>query len=137
CHDPATGRLDPTHPDIRHDLDNPRAPRSAVGLIAASLAARRAAGLAPFTVLCCDNLPHNGRLLAGLVRDFAALRDDALAAWIEANVAFPSTMVDRIVPALVPGDLAAAEAATGLHDAAPVSHEPFRQWVIEDAFGDL
>ena len=136
CHDPATGRLDLDHPDIRHDLQHPDQPRTAVGLIAAALQARRVAGIAPFTVLCCDNLPHNGRLLAGLVRDFAAiLAQDGLASWIEAGVAFPSTMVDRIVPAMIADDVADAAAALGLHDAAPVSHEPFRQWVIEDRFG--
>ncbi len=137
CHDPATGRLDPDHPDIRHDVQNPRSPRSAVGLIVAALRTRHAAGTPPFTVLCCDNLPHNGRLLAGLVRDFAALLGDGgLASWIEAGVAFPSTMVDRIVPALTADDLADAAASVGLYDAAPVSHEPFRQWVIEDRFGE-
>ncbi|HKM61729.1 MAG TPA: mannitol dehydrogenase family protein, partial [Acidisphaera sp.] len=134
CHDPATGRLDPNHPEIRHDLENAAAPRSAVGLIVAALAARRVAGLPPFTVLCCDNLPHNGRLVSGLVGDFAAMRDDALAQWIEANCAFPSTMVDRIVPATTDQDIAAAAEAIGLYDAAPVTHEPFRQWVIEDNF---
>ena len=133
-HDPATGQLDRSHPDISHDLDHPAAPRSAVGLIAAALQARRAAGLPPFTVLCCDNLAHNGRLLSGLVRDFAALRPGGLVNWIERNGAFPSTMVDRIVPALAPDDIEAAALATGLYDAAPVSHEPFRQWVIEDQF---
>ncbi len=132
CHNPATGRLNADHPDIISDLADPDAPRTAVGLITAALAERAA----PFVVLCCDNLPHNGRLLAGLVRDFAALRDDTLASWIEANVAFPSTMVDRIVPAATPADIDDAVALTGLSDAAPVSHEPFRQWVIEDRFGD-
>jgi fructuronate reductase len=136
CHDPATGRLEPDHPDIRHDLEHPAAPRSAIGLIVAALQHRHAAGLAPFTVLCCDNLPHNGHLVAGLARDFAALRDGALAGWIETNCAFPVTMVDRIVPAATEADIAAAAQATGLSDAAPVSHEPFRQWVIEDRFTD-
>jgi fructuronate reductase len=136
CHDPASGRLDEAHPDIRHDLVNPGTPRSAVGLIAAALDRRRIAGLAPFTALCCDNLPHNGRLLAGLVRDFASLRGGPLAAWIGAHGAFPCTMVDRIVPAATEADRSDALAATGLADAAPVSHEPFRQWVIEDRFVD-
>lgn len=136
CHDPATGRLDLAHPDIVHDLAHPNAPRSAIGLLVAALRERRFAGAAPFTVLCCDNLPHNGRLLAGLARDYAAAAiTDGLAAWIEAEVAFPSTMVDRIVPALTDVDIADAELALGLHDATPVSHEPFRQWVIEDRFG--
>lgn len=136
CHSPATGRLDAAHPDIRHDLEDAASPRSAVGVLVAALARRRAAGLAPFTVLCCDNLPHNGRLVGALVGDFAALSDDRLASWIERNGAFPSTMVDRIVPAMTDADVARAEALTGLADAAPVAHEPFRQWVVEDRFVD-
>jgi len=136
CHDPATGRLDSEHPDIRHDLAHPAAPRSAIGLIVAALRRRRGAGLGPFSVLCCDNLPNNGGLLAGLTRDFAALQDDGLAGWIERDGAFPSTMIDRIVPATTEVDIGAAAEATGLYDAAPVSHEPFRQWVIEDRFVD-
>jgi fructuronate reductase len=136
CHDPATGQLRVDHPDIRHDSANPDAPRSAVGFLAAGLRLRRTRGLAPFTVLCCDNLPGNGALLAGLVRDFAALRDDGFAGWIEATVPFPSTMVDRIVPALTEADLAAARRLTGLDDRAAVRHEPFRQWVVEDRFVD-
>ncbi|KRE14776.1 mannitol dehydrogenase [Bosea sp. Root483D1] len=134
CHDPATGKLKADHPDIVHDLANPDAPRSAVGLIVAGLAARKAAGLSPFTALCCDNLPSNGHVLAGLVRDFAALRDDRLTAWIEANGAFPSTMVDRIVPATTDADIAEVASLLGLDDAAPVIGEPFRQWAVEDIF---
>ena len=134
CHAPATGRLNFAHPDIVHDLADLAQPASAVGLIAAALAARRAAGTPAFTVLCCDNLPHNGALLAGLVLAFAARRDRALARWIEDHASFPSTMVDRIVPATTEGDIADNDAGLGLHDAAPVVHEPFRQWVIEDRF---
>jgi fructuronate reductase len=134
CHDPATGRLKQDHPDIRHDLENPRAPRSVIGLIVAALDLRKAAGLTPFTAMSCDNLPHNGKVLAGLVRDFAALRDDGLAAWIEADGAFPCTMVDRIVPATTDADIAEVETLLNIHDAAPVIGEPFRQWAIEDAF---
>ncbi len=136
CHDPASGRLDTGHPDMKHDLAHPGEPRSAVGFLAEALARRRASGLGPFTIATCDNLPGNGMLLAGLVRDFAALRGDGLAAWIERNAAFPSSMVDRIVPAEAPGDIERVERLTGLRDAAPVSHEPFRQWVIEDRFVD-
>ncbi|MXP64241.1 mannitol dehydrogenase family protein [Roseomonas sp. M0104] len=136
CHDPASGRLNRDHPDIRHDLAAPEAPRSAVGFLVEALRLRRERGLRPFTVLCCDNLPQNGRLLAGLVHDFAAVRDPGLAAWIAAEVQLPCSMVDRIVPAMVPEDLEAAARATGCQDAAPVVHEPFRQWVIEDRFVD-
>ncbi|MFM9974872.1 MAG: mannitol dehydrogenase family protein [Beijerinckiaceae bacterium] len=136
CHDPASGRLQESHPDIGHDLDHPGRPRSAIAVIVAALSRRRAAGLAPFTVLCCDNLPHNGALVRGLVADFAALRDDTLAAWITRNGAFPGTMVDRIVPASTEADTALAARLTGLLDTAPVAHEPFSQWVIEDHFVD-
>ena len=135
-HDPASGRLNADHPEIRHDLEHPEAPQSAVALITAALARRKAAGLPPFTVATCDNLPSNGVLLSGLVHEFALLRDDKLAAWIERTVPFPSSMVDRIVPAQAQGDLSLIEQLTGLHDAAPVMHEPFRQWVLEDRFVD-
>jgi len=136
CHDPATGRLKADHPDIVHDLANPATPRSAVGMLVAGLKARRDAGLGPFTALCCDNLPSNGHVLRRLVRDFAALVDDKLAAWIEANGAFPATMVDRIVPATTDADIAEVASLIGVEDAAPVIGEPFRQWAIEDVFAD-
>lgn len=135
-HDPASGHLNPEHSEIRHDLHHPDIPVSAVGLIAAALGRRMAAGLPPFTVATCDNLPSNGTLLAGLVREFASLRDEKLATWIERTVPFPSSMVDRIVPAQTPADVGLVEQLTGLHDAAPVMHEPFRQWVLEDRFVD-
>lgn len=134
CHDPATGQLNLAHPDIVHDLADPAHAASAPGLIVAALAARRAAGAPAFTLLCCDNLPHNGALLRGLTLAFARLRDAALARWIEDHASFPSTMVDRIVPATTEADIADNDVALGLHDAAPVVHEPFRQWVIEDRF---
>jgi fructuronate reductase len=134
CHDPATGRLKADHPDIVHDLANPETPRSAVGILVAGLKRRRSAGLGPFTALSCDNLPHNGGVLRGLVRDFAALSDDGLSQWIEAEGAFPATMVDRIVPATTDADIAEVAGLTGLEDAAPVIGEPFRQWAIQDVF---
>ncbi|WGH77232.1 mannitol dehydrogenase family protein [Jannaschia ovalis] len=135
CHDPATGRLNPDHPDIRHDLAAPL-PRSAPGFLTRALAARRAAGHRPFTVLSCDNLPDNGALIRGVVLELARRIDPALADWIAAEGAFPATMVDRIVPATTPEDIAAVARLTGRHDAAPVVHEPFRQWVVTDAFVD-
>jgi fructuronate reductase len=136
CHDPATGALNPAHPDIAHDLAHPDQPKSAIGLIAGALDARRLSHGRAFTVLCCDNLPHNGALVRGLVLAFAELRDPALARWIAEQGTFPSTMVDRIVPATTESDIADNDAALGLHDAAPVVHEPFRQWAIEDNFVD-
>ncbi|MCA3596120.1 MAG: mannitol dehydrogenase family protein [Methylobacterium sp.] len=134
CHLPSTGRLNLEHPDIGHDLAHPDAPRSAPGFLVAGLAKRRALGLPPFTLLSCDNLPSNGRVLRGLVLEFAAKVDPALGAWIESEAAFPCCMVDRIVPATTPADIAETAAAIGLQDASPVIGEPFRQWAIEDHF---
>lgn len=134
CHDPSTGQLDLSHPDIVHDLADRRQPVSAVGLITAALDARRGSHGQGFTVLCCDNLPHNGALLQGLVQSFAGAVDTALARWIREHATFPSTMVDRIVPATTDADIADNDGALGMHDAAPVVHEPFRQWAIEDRF---
>lgn len=133
-HDPATGRLIEDHPDVLADLRAPEAPRSAPGLLVAALAARRAAGVAPPTVLCCDNLPENGRTVRAVVTRLATLRDPGLGAWVAEHVAFPCTMVDRIVPATTDADRAATDAALGLRDAWPVTAEPFLQWVIEDRF---
>lgn len=135
CHHPATGSLNSDHPDIAHDLTQPL-PRSAIGYLTRALALRRDRGLRPFTVLTCDNLPNNGHLVRGLVLDFANRLDPALADWIKANARFPATMVDRIVPATTPETLATVQRLTGHTDAAPVQHEPFRQWVIEDDFVD-
>jgi fructuronate reductase len=134
CHEPATGRLNPEHPDIVHDRAHPEAPGSAPGFLVAALAARRAAGAAPFTVLSCDNLPENGRVARGVVTELGRLVDPELADWIAAEGAFPSTMVDRIVPATKPEDIERLAESTGVLDLSPVMHEPFRQWVVEDRF---
>lgn len=133
CHHPATGELDEAHPDIVHDLAHPGAPRSVPGFIVEALARRRVAGTAPFTLLSCDNLPANGRVLKRIVTRFAQLRAPASVSWI-GEVASPSTMVDRIVPATTDVDRAAVSAALGVEDGWPVMTEPFSQWVIEDDF---
>lgn len=133
CHNPATGVLTVDHPDIAHDLQQ-EMPRSAPGFLVRALARRRAAGVPPFTVLSCDNLPENGALVRQIVLDFAHLIDPTLAQWIGENGRFPATMVDRITPATTSADIARVTAVTGLYDSAPVLHEPFRQWVIEDNF---
>lgn len=132
CHVPATGALNPDHPDIRHDLTH-SLPRSAPGYLMRALQRRRAAGIAPFTVLSCDNLPANGQVVRAVVLDLARRIDPGLADWIAAEGRFPATMVDRIVPATTAEDIARL-AAQGIVDAAPVFHEPYGQWVIEDDF---
>ena len=134
CHDPATGALRTDHPSIVHDLGNPDAPQTAIGYLVRALERRRRDDTGPFTVMSCDNLPHNGRTVKGVVLAFARAVDPALARWIEATVPFPCTMVDRIVPATTPDDVTAVTAHLGLSDEAPVVCEPFRQWVIEDTF---
>lgn len=125
-------RLDFSHADIRHDLEQPREPRSAVGLIVEGLRLRRDRRLRPLPVMSCDNLAGNGRLLGAAVRELAAQRDPGLAAWIEAEVPFPCTMVDSITPATTPELLSRVESALGVHDAWPVQREAFVQWVIEE-----
>jgi fructuronate reductase len=134
CHTPQTGELDERHPDIVHDLENPHTPRSAAGFIVAALSCRRDLGVAPFTVLCCDNLPANGQTVRRIVRRFAALRSPELGNWIADEVAFPSTMVDRIVPETTDADRAVVSSALGMIDAWPVVTEPFTQWIVEDRF---
>src|SRR5215831_5442896 len=119
CHDPATGRLDHAHPEIAHDLAHRSTPVSTMGVLVAGLDARRATGGGPLNVICCDNLPRNGRTVAGLVDSFARAVDPGLADWIGAHVAFPCTMVDRIVPATTNADLAEAAHLLGVADAVP------------------
>lgn len=134
CHDPATGRLNKAHPDIMNDLAHPDSTRTAIGFIVRGLELRYATGIAPFTVLSCDNLPHNGALVRDLVLRFAELAEPDLVDWITKKVTFPSTMVDRIVPATTPDVLARGEALLGVRDEGLVAAEPFSQWVLEDKF---
>ncbi|PTX54206.1 mannitol 2-dehydrogenase [Litoreibacter ponti] len=131
--DPATGGFDAQHADIVHDAANPDAPRTAFGAMIAALARRRAAGHGAFTCQSCDNLQGNGAVLRQTIISLAALSDPELAAWIEAEASFPNSMVDCIVPATGPAEIALAR-GFGIDDAAPVTHENFRQWVIEDDF---
>jgi mannitol 2-dehydrogenase len=131
--DPASGGFDGGHDDMRHDAVHVAAPKTAFGAIVAALRERRAAGEAPFTLQSCDNLKGNGDVLRQTIVLLAEMSDPSLAAWINDHAAFPSAMVDCIVPATGPREIAEAR-AFGIEDAAPVTHENFRQWVIEDHF---
>ncbi|MDE0208625.1 MAG: mannitol dehydrogenase family protein [Boseongicola sp.] len=131
--DPASKGFDDGHADIQHDAANPGTPRTAFGAIIAALARRRAAGSGPFTLQSCDNLQGNGGIMRQTVLSLASLSDPDLADWIDANCSFPDSMVDCIVPATGPNELAMVR-AHGIDDAVPVTHENFRQWVIEDDF---
>jgi fructuronate reductase len=134
--DPTTGDLRSALPEIAHDLANANAPQSAIGFLAAGLHARYTQKRSGLTVLSCDNLTHNGNLVARLLAQFsdAAYRDPGFVHWIEENVRCPNAMVDRIVPATTGRDRAEAAQALGVEDAWPVATEPFTQWVIEDRF---
>lgn len=132
--DANTDDFDEAHPDIAHDAANPDTPKTVFGMIIAALRQRRDAGEKPFTVMSCDNLPENGHVAKRSVTRLAAMSDPDFAKWIAENVAFPNSMVDCITPATSPREKAAVKDRFGLIDEAPVTCEPFRQWVIEDHF---
>ncbi|HZC38059.1 MAG TPA: mannitol dehydrogenase family protein, partial [Sphingomicrobium sp.] len=128
----ADGTLDFDHVDIVHDLARPEKPRSLVGWIALALSLRRSEGLAPPTVICCDNMSSNGRKLGQAVSEFARRTDAGLARWIEGEVRFPNTMVDSITPATDEALRSLVRERTGFDDAIPVRREAYSAWVIEN-----
>lgn len=132
--DPATGELNLNAEPIRKDLANPQHPTTILGLIVHGLDQRRKLEIPPFTVMSCDNLPSNGILARKAVIGFARECDAELAAWIEREVCFPCTMVDRITPATTDADRAEIAGLIGMEDVWPVVTEEFTQWVIEDTF---
>ncbi len=132
--DPATGVFDAEHPAIRADAAAPDRPKTVFGLILAGLSARRAAGTPAFTVLSCDNVPHNGEVARNAVAGVAEATDVGLAAWVRETAAFPNGMVDRIAPATGDRERAMVRADFGVADAWPVFCEDFIQWVLEDRF---
>ena len=131
--DAATGGFDDGHPEIVADLSASE-PRTVFGLILAGLERRRSEGTPPFTVMSCDNLPHNGKVCRAAVVGLARLRDPALADWVEANVSFPNGMVDRITPATGERERRLVRDEHGVADDWPVFAEDFIQWVLEDDF---
>ncbi|SNR51519.1 mannitol dehydrogenase family protein [Puniceibacterium sediminis] len=129
-----TTGFDAEHADMTADAASPDAPKTVFGMILKALRQRRDAGLEPFTVLSCDNLPENGHVAEQTVTGLARLSDPAFADWISANIAFPNSMVDCITPATSDRERAMVMDKFGIIDAAPVVCEPFRQWVLEDTF---
>ena len=132
--DVTTGGFDAGHPEIQHDARHPGEPQTVFGVLLAALGQRRSANLAPFTVLSCDNVPHNGDVTRRTVLGLAGLVSRDLHDWIAATVAFPNAMVDCITPATSERERELVAERFGLVDASPVVCEPFRQWVIEDNF---
>lgn len=131
--DGSGGFLD-QHPDIRFDLTHPSQPRTFLGYLAEALERRRKGGAKPFTVLSCDNLQGNGSVARNALLAFADMRNPGLRQWIERNVSFPNSMVDRITPSTIDADREFISMYFGISDLSPVVSEPFRQWVIEDEF---
>lgn len=129
-----TGEFDAGNPDVVHDLQPGAAPRTTFGLVTEALSRRRARGLAPFTVMSCDNIQGNGDVARTMFTAFANLKDPELGAWMEENVPFPNSMVDRITPVTTDADREAIAGEFGVEDAWPVVCEPFEQWVLEDHF---
>ncbi|WP_426051848.1 mannitol dehydrogenase family protein [Brevundimonas sp. SL161] len=134
CLDPASGKLKLDDPGISADLADLSAPVTAPGFVTAALRLRRNRGLSPFTVISCDNLPHNGARIRSAVLEMAARIDPRLHDWIAAEGAFPQTMIDRIVPATTPADIEILSTELGFVDLGMVKTEPFTQWIIEDRF---
>jgi mannitol 2-dehydrogenase len=134
--DPASGKFNPAHPDIVADAADITAPKTVFGLILAGLMRRRDDGIVPFTVMSCDNIPHNGHVTSDGVIGLARLVDQRLADWVSDKVSFPNGMVDRITPATSDRERAILEEQFGVEDAWPVFCEPFKQWVLEDRFTD-
>ncbi|MDB6182364.1 mannitol dehydrogenase family protein [Paracoccus fistulariae] len=132
--DASTGHFNPQHPAIAADGAAPDQPKTVFGMLVAGLRARREAGQQPFTVMCCDNIPHNGDVTREAVVGTARLSDPELADWIDANVAFPNGMVDRITPATSDRERAMIRDDFGIDDDCPVFCEDFIQWVLEDNF---
>lgn len=131
------GKFDCDHPQIKADIQNPDDPKTVFGIIVKALKKYKAGsmdGKPPFTVMSCDNIPHNGDVVKSAVVGLAKAMDTGLADWIEANVCFPNSMVDRITPGTTDDQRAFVKSNYDLEDASPVFCEPFRQWVLEDKF---
>jgi len=131
-----TGEFDGSQPDVRHDLEPGAVPRTTFGLVTEALVRRRARGVAPFTVLSCDNIQGNGDMARRSFGAFARLRDPGLGDFVDAEVRFPNCMVDRITPVTTDEDRAELTRRFGVEDGWPVVCEPFLQWVLEDAFDE-
>ena len=131
---PVTGEFDADNPAVRADLAPGAVPTTTFGLVTEALVRRRARGVAPFTVMSCDNIPGNGHMASEVFSAFAELRDAELGRWVREEVCFPNSMVDRITPGTTDEDRAQIAERFAIDDAWPVVCEPFTQWVLEDRF---
>ncbi len=131
---PVTGEFDADNPAVQADLQPGAIPTTTFGLITEALVRRRERGIAPFTIMSCDNIQGNGHVASTVFTAFARLRDAELGDWVAAEVQFPNSMVDRITPGTTDEDRAQISERFGVEDAWPVVCEPFTQWVLEDKF---
>ena len=132
----STGEFDFENADVQHELQHSNSPRTIYGFLTAAIKKRRELGLPAFTVMSCDNIQHNGDVIREMLLAFATKQDKELAAYIEKEVSFPNSMVDRITPVTTKADIDYLESTYGLKDEWPVTCEPFIQWVIEDDFSN-
>lgn len=133
---PSTGAFDFENPNIQSELKHPEAPKTVYGFLTAALKRRRDAGLPAFTIMSCDNIQHNGDVARKMVLAFAHKQDKELALWIEKEVSFPNSMVDRITPVTTPSDIDYLKKTFDYKDEWPVTCEPYIQWVVEDNFSN-
>lgn len=133
---PINGKLDFENPDIQHELKHPNEPKTIYGYLTAALQQRRNTKLTPFTIMSCDNIEHNGDMTRNMLLSFIKKQDDKLANWVESEVCFPNSMVDRITPVTTKSDITYLEKTYGIKDEWPVTCEPFIQWVVEDKFSN-
>jgi mannitol 2-dehydrogenase len=131
-----TGEFDSANPAVNADLEPGATPRTTFGFVTEALRRRRNRGVAPFTVMSADNLQGNGHLAHRVFSAFARQRDPELADWIDREVQFPNSMVDRITPVTTEADRELVRERFGVDDKWPVVCEPFTQWVLEDSFSD-
>ncbi len=132
--DKTTGEFIIENEMVQYDLKHPQAPKSVFGIVAEGLRRRMANGAGPLTILSCDNLQHNGNTCKRVFTTFISAQDSELATWVESNVTFPNSMVDRITPATTTADVERINATLDVADSAPVYCEDYIQWVVEDNF---
>jgi mannitol 2-dehydrogenase len=130
----ATGEFQITEPAIQWDLSYPDHPKTVFGYLAQALKRRRNKGISGLTLQSCDNIQHNGDVLKRMLLAYIQVAEPGLTEWIEKQVSFPNSMVDRITPAIKPSDIENLKTTFGIEDISPVVCEPYIQWVIEDHY---
>ena len=128
------GKFDLTDPQIQKDIENPDDPKTVFGVLCKAIRYRKQNNLKPFTILSCDNIPHNGDVIRDVITALAKAQDPDIVSWIESNIAFPNSMVDRITPGTTQEQKKFVSDTYNYEDASPIFCEPFRQWVLEDTF---